>query len=122
MNRHIKTRMKVPPRRGAEIRRLLQRTHYYKSARLEKVASPVKKNEKLFLELLHPRMEIATPSATNSKAIAYDEPEEPFTLGIALSKNLATWERWGRPKKRSASIGIFCLTLKGYFSNLPQFS
>ena len=48
MNRHIKTRMKVPQYCGAEIRCVSQHIHYYKSARLEKVASPVKKNEKPF--------------------------------------------------------------------------
>jgi hypothetical protein len=32
------------------------------------------------------RMEIPTVSAANSKAFAYDEDEEPFTLGIAVSR------------------------------------
>jgi hypothetical protein len=45
MNRHIRTRMKVPQYSEAEIRCVLQYRHYYKSARLEKLARPVKKNE-----------------------------------------------------------------------------
>ena len=58
-----------------------QHTHYYKSARLEKLVSPVKKNEKPLLELLHPRMEIPTLSTANSKARAYDDPEDPIHSG-----------------------------------------
>jgi hypothetical protein len=73
----------------------------------------MKKNEKTLLEPLHPRMEIPALRAASSKAFAYDEAEIPFALGIALSRNLVTWERWGRFKKRFAAIGIFCLTLKG---------
>ena len=66
------------------------------------------------LELLHSLMEIPTLiAAATSKAGAYDEAEEPFTQGIVLSRKLATWEGWGRFKKRFASIGIFCLTPKG---------
>ena len=38
-------RMKVPQYSEAEIRCVLQYRHYYKSARLEKLARPVKKNE-----------------------------------------------------------------------------
>jgi hypothetical protein len=73
--------MKVPQYYGAEIRRVSQRPRYYKSARLEKLVSPVKKNEEPLLELLHPRMEIPTLSAANSKARANDDPEEPIHSG-----------------------------------------
>jgi hypothetical protein len=57
-------------------------------------------------------MEIPTLSAAATpKAGAYDEVEEPIC--IVLSRKLATWEGRGRFKKRFASTGIFCLTLKG---------
>ncbi len=65
------------------------------------------------LELLR-SMEIPTLTAAgNFKTGAHDEAEEPFTLALVLSRKLATWQDWGRFKKRFASIGIFSLTLKG---------
>jgi hypothetical protein len=74
--------MKVPRYCGAEIRRVSQRTHYYKSARLEKLASPVKKNEKPLLELLHPRMEIPTyfNGASLDFPVSIGEDHFPSTL------------------------------------------
>jgi|HubBroStandDraft_2_1064218.scaffolds.fasta_scaffold106373_2 hypothetical protein len=94
-----------------------QRAHYYKSARLEKRASPVKKNEKKnekpLLELLHPRMEIPALSTPTLRRLLMPRSKNSSTLGFALSGTLATSERQGRFKKRFALIGIFCLTLKG---------
>jgi hypothetical protein len=116
MNRDIKTRMKVPQWRRQRFAACPQRTHYYKSARLEKLASPVKKNEKNekpLLELLHPRMEIPTLSTPTLRRLLMPRPKNPSILGFALSGTLATSERQGRFKKRFASIGIFYLTLKG---------
>jgi hypothetical protein len=48
------------------------------------------------------------------QAGAYDEAEKPFTLAYcAVLRKLAPGEEQGGLKKRFASIGIFCLTLKG---------
>lgn len=47
------------------------------------------------------------------QAGAYDEAEKPFTLAYCAARwKLAAWEELGGLKKRFASIGIFCLTLK----------
>src|SRR6202021_1529839 len=83
-----------------------QRAHYYKSARLEKRASPVKKSEKPLLELLHPRMEIPALSTPTLRRLLMPRSKNSSTLGFALSGTLATSERQGRFKKRFALIGI----------------
>ena len=112
--------MKVPQWRRHRFAAGPPRAHYYKSARLEKLASPVKKNEKKneknekpLLELLHPRMEIPTLSTATLRRLLMPRPKNSSTLGFALSGTLAASERPGRFKKRFALIGIFCLTLKG---------
>jgi hypothetical protein len=47
------------------------------------------------------------------QAGAYDEAEKPFTLAYcAVLRNWRLGRELGRFKKRFASIGIFCLTLK----------
>jgi hypothetical protein len=94
--------MKVPQWRRQRFAACPQRTHYYKSARLEKLASPVKKNEKNeknekpLLELRHPRMEIPTLSTTNSEAFANAEAEETIHSGLC-----AVWDSGGLRSART---------------------
>jgi hypothetical protein len=68
-----------------------------------------------FLEMLrslngdsYPQVPPPTPGR------CHEEAEKPFTLAYgAVPGNWRLGKSWRRFKKRFASIGIFCLTLKG---------
>jgi hypothetical protein len=52
-------------------------------------------------------------AAADSKAAVYDEAEGAIHSGVLSCPGNWRLGRLGRFKKRFASIGIFCLTLKG---------
>jgi hypothetical protein len=82
--------MKVPRIAEQRFAARSQHTHYYKSVRLEKVASPVKKNEKPLLELLHfPNGDSHSVPPTPRHAFM-TRPKSSLTLGSALSRNPAS--------------------------------
>jgi hypothetical protein len=93
--------MKVLQYCGAEIGCRSQRAHYYKSARLEKVASPVKKNEKqknekLLLELLHPEWRFLCSVPPTLRHLLRMGPKSPFPPDIAAVQEPGDWGALGR--------------------------
>ena len=106
--------MKVPQYSEAEIRCVLQYRHYYKSARLEKLARPVKKNEQ--------QSSWTKPSIRAAASSGFSPGPFAPLMGIQGMVTRTGWngETWGAEQRITVDEALRVTTINGAYASREE--